>query len=88
VVGTTRRAPGSAPPAARRSTGVRSARGPQEADTLNLRADALVHLGGVLEQAGRGDDARAAFLRALELYERKGNIVLAARVRERLADFS
>jgi tetratricopeptide (TPR) repeat protein len=39
----------------------------EEADTLNLRADMLVHLGGVLEQAGRGGDARDAFGRALEL---------------------
>ena len=40
--------------------------------------------GEVLEAAGRGDDARAAFEEALARYERKGNVVSAARVRAQL----
>ena len=40
--------------------------------------------GMVLEAAGRGDDARAAFEEALARYERKGNVVAAARIRARL----
>ena len=40
--------------------------------------------GIVLAAAGRGDDARAAYAEALERYERKGNVVAAARIRQRL----
>jgi class 3 adenylate cyclase/tetratricopeptide (TPR) repeat protein len=40
--------------------------------------------GGVLEAAGSGDDARAAYETALDRFERKGNVVAAARVRARL----
>jgi predicted negative regulator of RcsB-dependent stress response len=40
--------------------------------------------GLVLAAAGRDDDAREAFEQALERYERKGNVVSAERVRERL----
>jgi predicted negative regulator of RcsB-dependent stress response len=41
--------------------------------------------GSILEAAGRGDDARAAYETALERFERKGNVVSAARIRDRLA---
>jgi class 3 adenylate cyclase/tetratricopeptide (TPR) repeat protein len=41
--------------------------------------------GMVLAAAGRGDDARAAYGEALDRLERKGNVVAAARVRDRLA---
>jgi tetratricopeptide (TPR) repeat protein len=41
--------------------------------------------GMVLEAAGRGDEARAAYGQALERYDTKGNVVAAARIRERLA---
>ena len=40
--------------------------------------------GMVLEAAGRGDDARAAYGEALDRFERKGNVVAAARVRDRI----
>ena len=40
--------------------------------------------GSVLEAAGRGEDARVAFEEALARYERKGNVVAAARVRAQL----
>ena len=41
--------------------------------------------GMVLAAAGRGDDARAAYETALDRFERKGNVVAAARLRERIA---
>ena len=53
-------------------------------DYLVDQGDAREVRGLVLEAAGRGDDARAAFEEALERYERKGNVVAAARVRMRL----
>jgi tetratricopeptide (TPR) repeat protein len=40
--------------------------------------------GGVLEAAGRGDDARDAYEDALSRFERKGNVVATARIRERI----
>jgi class 3 adenylate cyclase len=39
----------------------------------------------LLAAAGKHQDARAALEQALDRYERKRNLVLAARVRERLA---
>jgi hypothetical protein len=42
--------------------------------------------GLVVAAAGRGVDARAAYGEALALYERKGNVVAAARIRDRLED--
>ena len=51
-------------------------------DFLNQHGDALVELAGVLAEAGRTAEARAAVDEALGLYERKGNLVAAARARE------
>jgi class 3 adenylate cyclase/tetratricopeptide (TPR) repeat protein len=42
--------------------------------------------GEILQGAGRGDDARAAFEEALDRFERKGNVPAAARLRARLED--
>ena len=56
-----------------------------QTDMLNWQADTYVDLGEVLLLAGRRDEAAEAFRQALERYERKGNIVLAERTRERLA---
>jgi class 3 adenylate cyclase/tetratricopeptide (TPR) repeat protein len=53
-------------------------------DYLDWQGGAHAVRGGVLEAAGRGDDARAAFEEALARYERKGNVVSAARVRAQL----
>jgi tetratricopeptide (TPR) repeat protein len=53
-------------------------------DFLNQHGDALLELAGVLAAAGRAAEARAAVGDALELYERKGNLVAAARARGRL----
>jgi class 3 adenylate cyclase/tetratricopeptide (TPR) repeat protein len=54
-------------------------------DGLISRGDALTDLAEVLELAGRREDATVALYEALERYERKGALVLADRVRERLA---
>jgi DNA-binding SARP family transcriptional activator len=50
-------------------------------DALNRRAKVQCDLGEVLRLAGRADDAAAAFGEAVELYERKGNLVGADRTR-------
>jgi predicted ATPase/class 3 adenylate cyclase len=54
-------------------------------DFLNHRAEALVVLGTVLGAQAREEDARAALAAALDLYERKGNLVTAGQVRAALA---
>jgi len=53
---------------------------------LDFRAGALVDLGTVLELVGKTEDARAALERALDLYERKGNVVMAMRTRATLEE--
>ena len=53
-------------------------------DFVNQRADALVDLGIVLGRLGRGEDAQATFGEAIRLYEHKGNVVAAGRVRSDL----
>ena len=53
-------------------------------DFVNQRADALVDLGIVLGRLSRGEDAQATFGEAIRLYEQKGNIVAADRVRSDL----
>jgi tetratricopeptide (TPR) repeat protein len=51
----------------------------EETDMLNAHADALIDLAEVLALAGR--DATPELERALALYERKGNLVMAERTR-------
>jgi class 3 adenylate cyclase/tetratricopeptide (TPR) repeat protein len=53
-------------------------------DYLNLHADALVSLATVLTARDRAEEAAATSRDALRLYEAKGNIVSAARVRSLL----
>ena len=53
----------------------------EETDGLNLHGDALLDLAEVLRAADRESDAVAAAERALSLYERKRNLVSAARAR-------
>jgi tetratricopeptide (TPR) repeat protein len=55
-----------------------------ETDMLNAHADALLDLAEVLALAGQ--DARTELDRALALYERKGNVVMAERTRSRLTE--
>ena len=53
-------------------------------DYLAGQGDGWEVRGLVLEAAGRGDEARQAYEEAIDRYERKGNIVAAARVRARI----
>ncbi|HEU4488862.1 MAG TPA: BTAD domain-containing putative transcriptional regulator [Actinomycetota bacterium] len=55
----------------------------EETDDLSAHAAALVDLSEVLEVAGEPDEQ--ALERAVELYARKGNVVLAERARARMA---
>jgi len=58
----------------------------EQTDSVNSQADTYADLGEVLALAGRAEEARQAFAEALERYERKENLVMAGRMRERLAD--
>jgi len=60
--------------------------GCSDTDLMMIRADALRRLGEVLREAGRDHDAVAVFSDALAAYERKGNVVMAARVHRYLGD--
>jgi tetratricopeptide (TPR) repeat protein len=53
----------------------------RQSDALVLLADALDDFGEVLRFSGRDDESRAVRNEALRLYERKGDIVSAGRVR-------
>ena len=53
-------------------------------DYLNLRGDALTDLSEVLKLVGRTEDALSAAAEALRVYEEKGNVVSAERVRTML----
>jgi tetratricopeptide (TPR) repeat protein len=57
-----------------------------QTDMVNLQAQTRVDLATVLTRAGRVDAAERELGRALQLYERKGNVVSAARARAALAD--
>ena len=57
-------------------------------DDLNLQGSALLALADVLAAGGRDVDARAAADEALELYERKGNIVSAEAARRLVAELA
>jgi class 3 adenylate cyclase/tetratricopeptide (TPR) repeat protein len=54
-------------------------------DALDDQGDNLSVLAGILVAPGRSGEAAALFEEAIALYERKGNVVSAARARERLA---
>jgi len=56
----------------------------EETDYLSWQGDGLEVKGMVLETAGRDDDAQAAYGLSLDRFERKGNVVAADRVRERM----
>jgi class 3 adenylate cyclase len=57
-------------------------------DALNLQGDALCDLADVLAAAGRTDEANAALDQALDRYERKRNLAMAAQLRARRASAS
>jgi len=56
----------------------------ERTDYISWQGDAHEVRGSILEAAARGDDAREAYETALDRFERKGNVVAAARVRARL----
>jgi class 3 adenylate cyclase/tetratricopeptide (TPR) repeat protein len=61
----------------------------ERSDEIGQRGDALVDLAAVLDRAGRVNDAAAALRDAIDLYQRKGNAVFAARAHtslQRLGD--
>jgi tetratricopeptide (TPR) repeat protein len=57
----------------------------EQTDALEFQGSAWCDLADVLEAAERREEARAGLEQALDRYERKRNLVMAARVRERLA---
>jgi predicted ATPase/class 3 adenylate cyclase/DNA-binding winged helix-turn-helix (wHTH) protein len=57
----------------------------ERSDFVNDRADAVFNLAIVQRHAGHLDEAQSALAEALRLYERKGNLVGADRVRAELA---
>jgi class 3 adenylate cyclase/tetratricopeptide (TPR) repeat protein len=57
-------------------------------DFVDEAGDALSDRAEVLALAGHHEEARAALLRALELYKRKGNLVLEERARRRLSELA
>jgi class 3 adenylate cyclase/tetratricopeptide (TPR) repeat protein len=57
-----------------------------DSDLLDPQGDAYANLGEVLQLTGKPDEAAAALEQALARYEQKGNVVMAERVRSRLAE--
>jgi tetratricopeptide (TPR) repeat protein len=55
-----------------------------QTDFLRQHGDALLDLGEVVALSGEPQEAAAAFRAGLELYERKGDTVMAGRARSRL----
>ncbi len=58
----------------------------ERTDSSNLQGDALCDLAEVLHAAGRSDEAATTLAQALERYQQKKNLALAAKVRDRLAE--
>jgi class 3 adenylate cyclase len=58
----------------------------EKTDLLNDQASVYADLAEVLALAGRREDAAEALEQALERYERKENLVMAERMRERLSE--
>jgi predicted ATPase/class 3 adenylate cyclase len=54
-------------------------------DFVTTQADALTELAAILQQRGRVEEAASAAAEGLSLYEQKGNIVGAGKIRTRLA---
>jgi class 3 adenylate cyclase/tetratricopeptide (TPR) repeat protein len=52
-----------------------------QTDQIDSQAEAYADLGEVLRLAGRSEEAVTQFNRAVQLYERKGNVVAAKRIR-------
>ena len=57
----------------------------EQTEALNAQAETFADLGEVFALAGRREEAAEALEEALARYEAKENLVMAGRVRERLA---
>jgi tetratricopeptide (TPR) repeat protein len=57
----------------------------EQTDMLDAQGDMYADLAEVLSLADRPQEAAEALEQALARYERKGNLVMAGRMRERLA---
>jgi hypothetical protein len=55
-----------------------------QTDYLNARGDAYADFAEVLALGGKPDQAKASLHEALDRYDRKGNLVMSRRIRERL----
>jgi tetratricopeptide (TPR) repeat protein len=60
----------------------------EQTDMLDIHGDTFLDLADVLDAGGRESEAGDAVKQALALYERKGNVVSAARARERVGQLS
>jgi tetratricopeptide (TPR) repeat protein len=60
----------------------------EETDMLDAQGEVYADLADVLLLTGKADEAAMALAQALERHERKGNVVMAERMRARLADHS
>jgi DNA-binding SARP family transcriptional activator len=58
----------------------------EDTDALNRKAESLLDLAGILEAAGRAEEAVEAVERAIDLFERKGNVAGARRAQTLLAE--
>jgi tetratricopeptide (TPR) repeat protein len=56
----------------------------ERTDDLSLRGGVLADLATLHELSGRPEEAKVALEQALALFEHKGNVVMAERVRQRL----
>jgi len=56
----------------------------EETDQIDIQAEVRADLGEVLRSAGRHEEAARQFERALQLYERKGNVMAARHVRSQM----
>jgi hypothetical protein len=52
-----------------------------QTEAVDLQADALAELAGVLKMAGKAGDARGHIADAIHLFSQKGNVVAAGRAR-------
>jgi class 3 adenylate cyclase/tetratricopeptide (TPR) repeat protein len=57
----------------------------RHSDLLNIKGDSLAQLADILAASGRPEEATAAYMEALQLYEQKENLVGAGRVERAVA---
>ena len=60
----------------------------EETDALTLKAGFSLDMAAILQAAGKPGEAVEAVERAIELFDRKGNVVGATRARSQLAELA